>query len=91
MSHTIRQKGKLLNRVRRLRGQVDAVERALENEGECGEVLRLIAATRGAMASLMAMVLEDHVRAHVLESQKPGSEAARAAEDLIDVVRAYLR
>lgn len=91
MSHTTRDKTKLLNRVRRLRGQVEAVERALESEAECGEVLRLIAASRGAMDSLMATVLEDHVRAHVLGSAKPGSDAARAAEDLIDVIRAYLK
>jgi DNA-binding FrmR family transcriptional regulator len=91
MSHTIREKTKLLNRVRRLRGQVEAVERALEREAECGEVLRLIAASRGAMDSLMATVLEDHVRAHAFGSAKPGSEAAGAAEDLVDVIRAYLR
>lgn len=91
MSHTIRQKAKLLNRVRRLRGQVDAIARALEEEEECGEVLRLIASTRGAMNSLMALVVADHVRDHTFVHAKRGSAAEDAAEQLIDIVRTYLR
>ena len=91
MTHTIRAKSKLLNRVRRIRGQVEALERALEQEAECGDVLRLIAAGRGAMNSLMAEVLEGHVRAHVFPEASPGSGQADAAEDLIEVVRAYLK
>jgi DNA-binding FrmR family transcriptional regulator len=89
MSHTIREKEKLLQRVRRVRGQVEAVERALENEHPCSDVLRLIAATRGGMNSLMAEVLEDHIRCHI--EIKPGSKAGSATEELIDIVRAYLK
>lgn len=91
MSHTIRDKAKLLNRVRRIRGQVEALERALGQEAECGDVLRLIAAGRGAMNSLMAEVLEGHVRTHVFPAAAPGSGQADAAEELIEVVRAYLK
>ena len=92
MSHTVREKTKLLNRVRRIRGQIEAVERALEQESGCADVLQLIAGVRGAVSGLMAEVMEDHIRAHVIE---PGaglhSEQAHAAEELIDVVRAYLK
>ena len=91
MSHTIRQKAKLSKRVARIRGQVDAIARALVNDLECGEVLRLIASARGAMNSLMAEVVEDHIRAHAFRRAKPQSEAAQAAEDLVDVVRTYLK
>ena len=91
MSHTVRAKGKLLNRVRRIRGQVEALERALEGERECGEVLRLIAAARGAMDSLMAEVLEGHIREHATADRQNRSEAMAAADDLIDLVRAYLK
>jgi DNA-binding FrmR family transcriptional regulator len=91
MSHTIRQKEKLLRRVGRIRGQLDAVARALERETECGEVLRLIASARGAMNGLMGEVVEDHIRAHAFRGARPRSEAARAAEDLVDVVRTYLK
>jgi len=92
MSHTIREKSKLLNRVRRIRGQIEAVERALEQEIGCADVMQLIAATRGAVNGLMAEVIEDHVRLHVIDpDRKPDFEQAQAAEELIDVVRAYLK
>jgi DNA-binding FrmR family transcriptional regulator len=92
VSHTVREKTKLLNRVRRIRGQIEAVERALEQEIGCSDVLQLIAGARGAINGLMAEVVEDHVRAHVVDPTcEPGSERAHAAEELIDVVRAYLK
>jgi DNA-binding FrmR family transcriptional regulator len=91
MSHTIRQKAKLSQRVARIRGQLDAVARALETEAECGEVLRLIASARGAMNGLMAEVIEDHIRTHAFHGAKPRSEEAQAAEDLVAVVRTYLK
>jgi DNA-binding FrmR family transcriptional regulator len=91
MSHTIREKTKLLNRARRIRGQVEALERALEQEQECGEVLRLIAAARGAMDSLMAEVMEGHIREHASTDHRTPKQALAAADELIDIVRAYLR
>ena len=91
MSHTIRNKAKLAKRVARIRGQVEAVARALEEEVECGEVLRLIASARGAMNGLMAEVLEDHIRAHTFGGGKARSDNAQAADELVDVVRSYLR
>lgn len=91
MSHTIRHKVKLSQRVARIRGQLDAVARALDTEAECGEVLRLIASARGAMNGLMAEVLEDHIHSHAFRGAKPRSEEAQAAEDLVDVVRTYLK
>jgi DNA-binding FrmR family transcriptional regulator len=92
VSHTAREKTKLLNRVRRIRGQIEAVERALEQEIGCADVLQLIAGTRGAINGLMAEVMEDHIRLHVVAStQECGDEQAQAAEELIEVVRSYLR
>jgi DNA-binding FrmR family transcriptional regulator len=89
MSHTIANKAKLLNRVRRIRGQLEAVERALESEAGCGVVLQRIAAARGAMNGLMSEVLEDHVRTHVLSTRARANVAA--ADELIEVVRSYLK
>jgi FrmR/RcnR family transcriptional regulator, repressor of frmRAB operon len=90
--HTIKEKDKLILRVRRIRGQVEAMERALTNEQNCSDVLRLIAAARGAMNGLMAELLEDHVRFHVLDpKRKPTSDQAMAADELVDVVKAYLK
>ena len=91
MSHTIREKTKLLNRVRRIRGQVEAVERALDQEIGCSDVLQLIAAARGAINGLMGEVIEDHIRMHLIDPAHPEGEAADAATELIEVVRSYLK
>jgi FrmR/RcnR family transcriptional regulator, repressor of frmRAB operon len=92
MAHTAREKKKLLNRVRRVRGQVEALERALENEAGCMAVLRLITACRGAMNGLMAEIVEDHVRMHILEPEDhPESPRTQAAEELIDVFHSYIK
>ncbi len=92
MSHAIREKTKLLNRVRRIRGQVEAVERALEQELGCADVLHLVAAVRGAINGLMAEVMEDHIRLHVVDpARERNSERAERAQELIEVVHAYLK
>lgn len=92
MAHTTKEKAKLLVRVRRIRGQVEAIERALESEQECASVLQLMAACRGALNGLMAEVMEGHVRFHVLSpGNGKNSPQLQAAEELIYVVRAYLK
>jgi len=92
VAHTTKDKQKLLTRIRRIRGQVDAIERAIDGEEECSGVLQLMAACRGALNGLMAEVMEGHVRFHVLAPGQPGdSPQAQAAEELIEVVRTYLK
>jgi DNA-binding FrmR family transcriptional regulator len=92
MTHTVREKQKLLARVRRIRGQVEAIERALDSEVGCEQVMHLIAGARGAMAGLMAEVVEDHVRTHLVDAGKhPGALDTAAAEQLLEVVRTYLK
>lgn len=90
MSHTTESKSKLLARVRRIQGQVQAIEKALSSEQECFETLQLIAATRGAINGLMNEVVEGHIRHHVL-SPKPGNAERKGAEELIDIVRSYFK
>jgi FrmR/RcnR family transcriptional regulator, repressor of frmRAB operon len=92
MTHTVREKTKLLARVRRIRGQVEAIERALDGEAGCDQILHLIAGVRGAMAGLMAEVVEDHVRTHLVDADKhPGALNTEATEQLLEVVRTYLK
>ncbi|HLQ68084.1 MAG TPA: metal/formaldehyde-sensitive transcriptional repressor [Gemmatimonadales bacterium] len=92
MAHAVRDKTKLLNRIRRIRGQVTAIEALLESEAECGRVLHTIAACRGAIDSLQAEVLEDHIRYHVVDPEAdPESEQVQAAEELVDLLRSYLK
>jgi DNA-binding FrmR family transcriptional regulator len=92
VSHTIRNKTRLLARVRRIRGQVEALERALEAEKGCAEIMQQIAAFRGAANGLMTEVIEEHLRTHVA-SASITTQAGRTkgADELIAVVRAYLR
>jgi FrmR/RcnR family transcriptional regulator, repressor of frmRAB operon len=90
--HTEREREKLTARVRRIRGQIEAVERAIDEQKGCFEVLQTVTAARGALNSLVAEMIEDHVRYHVLDpDEKIPAKRSRAAEELIDVVRAYVK
>ena len=92
MSHTTKEKAKLLGRIRRLKGQMEAVERALEAEVPCGDILNLVASVRGAVNGLMGELIEDHIRIHVVDPDKDeDSDRAQGAAELIDVVRKYLK
>ena len=91
MAHTVEEKKRLLNRVRRIMGQVAAIEKTLDQEGECAEVLHNISACRGAMDALMAEVIEGHIRFHILPANRATGEQARAADDLVNALRAYLK
>lgn len=90
MSHTVREKTKLLARVRRLKGQLEAVERALEVETPCGDILQLLASIRGALSGLTGQLMEDHLREHVLEAATE-TDRKRAVDELSTVLRTYLR
>jgi DNA-binding FrmR family transcriptional regulator len=92
MAHTAAEKKKLLNRVHRIQGQVAAIEKALDQDAECSDVLHNISACRGAMDALMAEVIEGHIRFHILSPDGGASaDQARAADDLITALRAYLK
>jgi DNA-binding FrmR family transcriptional regulator len=92
MAHTIREKSKLLARVRRIRGQVEAIERALEREKGCAEVMHLVAAARGAMNGFMGEIVEDHIRLHVCDPATDSDrERADSTGELLEVLRTYLK
>lgn len=90
MSHLSRDKSKLLARLRRIKGQVEGVERALEAEVDCGEILRQIASIRGAMTGLTNQVLEEHMRNHVLEASS-ASEREKGAVEMIQILKSYMK
>lgn len=90
MSHTIREKSKLQARVRRIKGQVEAIERALEAELGCAEILNLVASIRGAVTGLTAELIEDHIREHIVGAST-ARERAEGGEELIEVVRTYVK
>jgi DNA-binding FrmR family transcriptional regulator len=89
--HVIESKQKLLNRVRRLRGQIDALERALEVDESCSEVMRLLTAARGAINGIMAEVVEDHIQMHMIDPRRKRSrDEKKAADELLGVLRTYI-
>jgi DNA-binding FrmR family transcriptional regulator len=92
MTHTIQNKSKLLARIRRIKGQVEAVERALEAEIGCSDVLQLVASVRGAVNGLTVELIEDHITHHVVDPHhERDADRARGAAELIEVVRTYLK
>jgi FrmR/RcnR family transcriptional regulator, repressor of rcnA expression len=91
MTHIDREKQKLVARVKRIRGQVDSIERILTAGDDCADVLMLLATVRGGVNSLMAEVLEDHIRHHLLSEERSSAPPQELAEDMIDLVRAYLK
>jgi DNA-binding FrmR family transcriptional regulator len=92
MSHTIKDKQELILRAKRIQGQIEALVRALTEERDCSDVLQVMSAARGAMNSLMAELLEGHIKSHVLNGkQKPTSQQLVAADEVINMVKSYLK
>lgn len=91
MPHTIKGKRQLLTRVRRIKGQADALEKALEQEADCAAVLQQIAAIRGAVNGLMGEVLEGHIREHLGADDVPPRQRGEDLEQVITVLRSYLK
>ena len=88
MSHLSREELDLVNRTKKVIGQLESVERALNEHQSCSEVLHRLAAARGAINSLMGELMEDHIRNHMPRKTKTSEEAA---DDLIEIVRTYLK
>jgi DNA-binding FrmR family transcriptional regulator len=92
VSHTIADKAKLIARVRRIKGQVEAIERALDAEAECSGILQLTAAVRGAVGGLTIELMESHIREHIVDlAHDADPTRARGAQELIDILRTYLK
>lgn len=91
MPSTPEEKKKVLTRVRRIRGQIDALERSLEGDAECRAILQQIAAVRGAANGLMAEVLESHIRETFDRNDFYSREVSQSVDDTIELVRAYLK
>jgi DNA-binding FrmR family transcriptional regulator len=89
--HTIKSKKQLLTRVRRIKGQTEALERALEQESDCSAVLQQIAAIRGAVNGLMAEVLEGHLREHLDAQDLPLEQRRNDLEQVVKTLRSYLK
>lgn len=89
MAHLSGTNTDLIARVRRIAGQVGAVERALEADTNCAEVLHLVAAVRGAVNGLLDEIIAEHLDAHVSRAGLTDQERAEGAEELLKVIRRY--
>jgi DNA-binding FrmR family transcriptional regulator len=88
MSHTSREKLDLVNRTKKVIGQLESVLKGLNDDEQCAEILHRLAAARGAINSLMGELMEDHILKHMPKNSK---SAAEAAQDMIQIVRTYLK
>jgi DNA-binding FrmR family transcriptional regulator len=88
MTHTEKEKLDLVNRTKKVIGQLEGVLRALNQEEPCADVLQRLSAARGAINSLMAELMEDHIQNHMPRNSKSAGEAA---DDVIQIVRTYLK
>jgi DNA-binding FrmR family transcriptional regulator len=93
MGHTVRDREKLVLRIKKIRGQVDGIQRTLEEDSDdCFAVLQTVAACRGALNSLMVEIIDGHVRGHILDpKEKPTAAQIRASEQLLEIVRAFVK
>jgi DNA-binding FrmR family transcriptional regulator len=91
MPHTPEEKKRVLARIRRVRGQLDALETALTEGAECGPVLQQIAAMRGAVNGLMAGVLESHLREEFTSMVDTTETQKSSIDDVITLIRTYLK
>ncbi|MDD2468653.1 MAG: metal/formaldehyde-sensitive transcriptional repressor [Desulfobulbus sp.] len=91
MAHTIKSKKQLLTRVRRIKGQAEALEKALERETDCSAVLQQIAAIRGAVNGLMSEVLEGHIREHLGANGISPQQRSEDLEQVVAALRSYLK
>ncbi len=92
MSHSVTEKQKLLNRVRCLRGQIEGIERSLDMDAGCTQIMQQLTAARGAINGLMAEVVEDHIRLHMVDPARGQTPAeVEAAEELVSVLQSYIK
>ncbi|MBB3101778.1 metal/formaldehyde-sensitive transcriptional repressor [Azomonas macrocytogenes] len=91
MAHTIKGKKSLLVRVRRIRGQSEALEKALDQEADCAAILQQIAAIRGAVNGLMTEVLEGHIRGHLGADDASPQQRQEDLEVVVTALRSYLK
>ncbi|QXG39524.1 metal/formaldehyde-sensitive transcriptional repressor [Pseudomonas viridiflava] len=89
MAHMIDDKADLLKRIRRIAGQVQAIERDLEGDADCGKTLHLVAATRGALNGLLDQIIEAHAREHVAHPDLSDEARAQGLEELLEAIRRY--
>ena len=89
MGHISSSKDNLLKRVKRIAGQIQAIERALDTDEDCSKTLLLVASTRGAITGLMDEIIKEHAREHVANPALSDEERNKGVEELLEAIRRY--
>lgn len=90
MSHVFEDKKKIISRIRRIKGQLEAVERGLEEGKECFAVLQTLSACRGGLNGLMGELVEGHIKEHVMRNpNQPKTAQDKSALELIKLMKTY--
>ena len=90
MAHIVANKDRLLLRVKKIKGQLNSIEKALENESECFKLLQQISASRGAIQSLMSEVLDGHIKEH-LGNHVSDEQREQEIENITSLLKTYLK
>ncbi len=90
MSHTIANKDKILLRIKKIKGQLNSIEKSLEKEIDCFKVLQQISASRGAIQSLLNEVLEGYIKEH-LGNAISNEQREQEIANLITILKTYLK
>lgn len=99
MPHSPAEKKRAITRLRRIRGQAEALERAIDAGSSCSEVLQQLAAMRGGINGLMAQVLQGHLQETFGHADCEDDTAAdpehqrmhEAIDEVVALVRSYLK
>lgn len=91
MAHINQNRQKLLTRISRIKGQILAMESALNSGVDCADFLHHVASVRGATDGLMSEALEGHIREHLGENNHPAEERQQDLEEVINVLKTYLK
>jgi DNA-binding FrmR family transcriptional regulator len=84
MSHLHADNDELLNRVRRIAGQVQAIERALQAKADCGKTLHLV-----ALNGLLEQIIEAHAQFHVADPGLSDEQRQTGVNELLKAIRQY--
>lgn len=90
MSHLFEDRKKIISRIKRIKGQLEAVEKSLNDGKECFEVLQTLSACRGGLNGLMGELVEGHVKEHIMHDPvHPKTAQDKSALELVKLLKTY--
>lgn len=94
MPYEAEEKKRALTRLKRIKGQAEALEKAISAGTDCGKLLQQIAALRGAANGLMADVLDSHLRETFIPAKSKklkNIDVEKEIKTVTTIMRTYLK